>query len=93
MLEAARSERDLERDVLLGIAETHAAATTRAPLAIGLEILPRLKVTSPRRDGRGARSPTGPSRESPGLILVHSGFPTPTLLTARSSYCCAGVTG
>src|ERR1700728_4981060 len=42
MLEAARSERDLKRDVVIGIVETHGRYETGA-LVIGLEMLPRLK--------------------------------------------------
>src|ERR1700709_2266763 len=40
MLEAARSERDLKRDVVVGVVETHGRYDTGA-LVIGLEILPR----------------------------------------------------
>ena len=43
MLEAARSERDLKRDVVAGIVETHGRYDTAA-LLIGLELLPRRKV-------------------------------------------------
>jgi two-component system sensor histidine kinase KdpD len=43
MLEAARSERDLKRDVVLGFVETHGRYDTGA-LVIGLEMLPRRKV-------------------------------------------------
>jgi two-component system sensor histidine kinase KdpD len=43
MLEAARSERDLKRDVVIGVVETHGRYDTGA-LVIGLEMLPRLKV-------------------------------------------------
>jgi two-component system, OmpR family, sensor histidine kinase KdpD len=68
MLEAARTERDLKRDVVIGIVETHGRYDTGA-LVIGLEMLPRLKI--PYRgvvmeeldlDGALARKP--------GLILV-----------------------
>src|SRR5450432_1211414 len=44
MLEAARSERDLKRDVVAGIVETHGRYDTSA-LVIGLELLPRRKVS------------------------------------------------
>ncbi len=44
MLEAARSERDLKRDVVVGIVETHGRFDTGA-LVIGLELLPRRKVS------------------------------------------------
>src|SRR5579864_5353350 len=44
MLEAARSERDLRRDVVLGFVETHGRYDTGA-LVIGLEMIPRLKLT------------------------------------------------
>jgi two-component system sensor histidine kinase KdpD len=44
MLEAARTERDLRRDVVLGVVETHGRFDTGA-LVIGLELLPRRKVT------------------------------------------------
>src|SRR6516225_5339866 len=43
MLEAARTERDLRRDVVIGIVETHGRYDTAA-LTIGLEMLPRRKV-------------------------------------------------
>jgi two-component system, OmpR family, sensor histidine kinase KdpD len=43
MLEAARSERDLRRDVVIGIVETHGRYDTAA-LTIGLELLPRRKL-------------------------------------------------
>jgi two-component system sensor histidine kinase KdpD len=43
MLEAARSERDLKRDVVIGVVETHGRYETGA-LVIGLELLPRKKV-------------------------------------------------
>src|SRR5580693_22802 len=40
MLEAARTERDLKRDVVIGVIETHGRYET-ASLVIGLEMLPR----------------------------------------------------
>ena len=43
MLEAARTERDLRRDVVVGIVETHGRYDTAA-LTIGLELLPRRRV-------------------------------------------------
>src|SRR6185436_17927099 len=43
MLEAARTERDLRRDVVAGVVETHGRYETAA-LTIGLELLPRRKV-------------------------------------------------
>jgi two-component system sensor histidine kinase KdpD len=43
MLEAARTERDLKRDVVIGIVETHKRYDTAA-LTIGLEMLPRKKL-------------------------------------------------
>ena len=43
MLEAARSERDLKRDVVVGVVETHGRYETAA-LLLGLELLPRRKV-------------------------------------------------
>ena len=43
MLEAARSERDLRRDVVVGVVETHGRYDT-ASLLLGLELLPRRKV-------------------------------------------------
>ena len=43
MLEAARTERDLKRDVVIGVVETHGRYDTGA-LIIGLELLPRRKV-------------------------------------------------
>ena len=42
MLEAARTERDLKRDVVIGLVETHGRYETGA-LVIGLEMLPRRK--------------------------------------------------
>src|SRR5271154_638653 len=77
MLEAARTERDLKRDVVIGIVETHGRYDTGA-LVIGLEMLPRLKtqyrgvvVEELDLDGALARKP--------GLILIdelaHSNAP------------------
>src|SRR4051794_29894542 len=43
MLEAARSERDLKRDVVVGIVETHGRYETAA-LVLGLELLARKRV-------------------------------------------------
>src|ERR1700722_12549846 len=43
MLEAARTERDLKRDVVIGVVETHGRYETGA-LVIGLPLLPRRKV-------------------------------------------------
>jgi two-component system, OmpR family, sensor histidine kinase KdpD len=43
MLEAARSERDLKRDVVIGVVETHGRYDTGA-LVIGLPLLPRAKI-------------------------------------------------
>src|SRR5580693_6897382 len=43
MLEAARSERDLKRDVVIGVVETHGRYDTSA-LVIGLPLLPRAKL-------------------------------------------------
>jgi two-component system sensor histidine kinase KdpD len=43
MLEAARSERQLKRDVVIGVVETHGRYDTSA-LVIGLELLPQRKV-------------------------------------------------
>src|SRR6476659_3239394 len=43
MLEAARTERDLRRDVVVGIVETHGRYETAA-LTLGLELLPRRKI-------------------------------------------------
>src|SRR6204780_4268960 len=43
MLEAARTERDLKRDVVIGVVETHGRYDTGA-LVIGLEMLPRRKI-------------------------------------------------
>src|SRR3954466_7362226 len=43
MLEAARTERDLRRDVVVGLVETHGRYDTAA-LTIGLELLPRRKI-------------------------------------------------
>ncbi len=43
MLEAARSERDLKRDVVIGVVETHGRYDTAA-LCIGLDLLPKKKI-------------------------------------------------
>lgn len=43
MLEAARSERDLKRDVVIGFVETHGRYETAA-LTLGHELLPRVKI-------------------------------------------------
>jgi two-component system, OmpR family, sensor histidine kinase KdpD len=43
MLEAARTERDLRRDLVVGVVETHGRYDTAA-LTMGLELLPRRKV-------------------------------------------------
>src|SRR5271155_4474922 len=68
MLEAARTERDLKRDVVVGIVETHGRYETGA-LVIGLELLPRRRVEHAGValeefdiDGALARKP--------GLILI-----------------------
>lgn len=68
MLEAARTERDLKRDVVVGIVETHGRYETGA-LVIGLELLPRRRVEHAGvaleefdLDGALARRP--------GLILI-----------------------
>ncbi len=68
MLEAARTERDLKRDVVLGVVETHGRYDTGA-LVIGLEILPRRKV-----EHRGVALEEfdidGALARKPGLILI-----------------------
>jgi two-component system sensor histidine kinase KdpD len=68
MLEAARSERDLKRDVVIGIVETHGRYDTSA-LVIGLELLPRRKV-----EYRGVTVEDfdldGALTRKPGLILM-----------------------
>jgi two-component system sensor histidine kinase KdpD len=68
MLEAARSERDLKRDVVIGVVETHGRYDTSA-LVIGLEMLPRRKemhrgVTVDEFDLDAAL------KRKPGLILM-----------------------
>jgi two-component system sensor histidine kinase KdpD len=68
MLEAARTERDLKRDVVIGIVETHGRYDTGA-LVIGLELLPRRKieyrgVTVEELDLDAALA------RKPGLILI-----------------------
>ena len=68
MLEAARSERDLRRDVVVGVVETHGRYDTAA-LLLGLELLPRQKfahgaVVFEDFDVDAAL------RRRPGLILV-----------------------
>jgi two-component system sensor histidine kinase KdpD len=68
MLEAARSERDLRRDVVVGVVETHGRYDTAA-LTIGLELLPRRKT-----DHRGVKLEEldldGALVRHPGVILV-----------------------
>lgn len=68
MLEAARSERDLKRDVVIGVVETHGRYDTGA-LIIGLEMLPQRKV-----DHRGVTIEEfdldGALARRPGLILM-----------------------
>src|SRR5215831_16860609 len=68
MLEAARTERDLKRDVVIGVVETHGRYDTGA-LVIGLELLPRRKV-----DHRGVVLDEfdldGALARKPGLILM-----------------------
>ncbi|HLK39623.1 MAG TPA: sensor histidine kinase KdpD [Polyangiaceae bacterium] len=68
MLEAARAERDLRRDVVLGIVETHGRYETGA-LVIGLELLPRRRV-----EHRGVTIDEfdldAALARKPGLILV-----------------------
>jgi two-component system, OmpR family, sensor histidine kinase KdpD len=68
MLEAARSERDLKRDVVIGVVETHGRYETGA-LVIGLELLPRKKV-----EYKGATlnefDLDGALARKPGLILI-----------------------
>ena len=68
MLEAARSERELRRDVVVGVVETHGRYDTAA-LTIGLELLPRRmlghgSVTLEEFDLDGALL------RRPGIILV-----------------------
>jgi two-component system sensor histidine kinase KdpD len=68
MLEAARTERDLRRDVVAGVVETHGRYDTAA-LTIGLELLPRRKVayhgvTLEELDLDGALA------RRPGILLV-----------------------
>src|SRR5580658_888733 len=68
MLEAARTERDLKRDVVAGIIETHGRYETGA-LVLGLELLPRRRVehngvTLEEFDLDGALA------RKPGLILI-----------------------
>jgi two-component system sensor histidine kinase KdpD len=68
MLEAARSERDLARDVVVGFVETHGRYDTAA-LLIGLELLPRRKI-----EYRGIHleefDVDAAFRRDPGVILV-----------------------
>lgn len=68
MLEAARSERDQRRDVVVGVVETHGRYETAA-LTLGLELLPRRKV-----DYRGVMVEEmdldAALNRRPGIILV-----------------------
>src|ERR1019366_5294502 len=68
MLEAARSERDLKRDVVIGVVETHGRFDTGA-LVIGLELLPRRKVNHRGVILEEFDLDTALARK-PGLILV-----------------------
>src|ERR1017187_6524352 len=68
MLEAARSERDLKRDVVIGVVETHGRFDTGA-LVIGLELLPRRKVNHRGVILEEVDLDTALARK-PGLILV-----------------------
>src|ERR1700686_4849736 len=68
MLEAARTERDLRRDVVIGVVETHGRYET-ASLVIGLEMLPRRReeyrgVTLEELDLDAALA------RKPGLVLI-----------------------
>jgi two-component system sensor histidine kinase KdpD len=68
MLEAARTERDLKRDVVVGVVETHGRYDTGA-LVIGLELLPKRKI-----DHRGIVLEEfdldAALARKPGLILI-----------------------
>jgi two-component system, OmpR family, sensor histidine kinase KdpD len=68
MLEAARTERDLRRDVVIGVVETHGRYET-ASLVIGLEMLPRRQ-----QDHRGVTLEEfdldAALARKPGLILI-----------------------
>jgi two-component system sensor histidine kinase KdpD len=68
MLEAARTERDLKRDVVIGVVETHGRYET-ASLVIGLEMLPRR-----RQEYRGVvleeLDIDAALARKPGLILI-----------------------
>jgi two-component system sensor histidine kinase KdpD len=68
MLEAARTERDLKRDVIIGIVETHGRFDTGA-LIIGLELLPRRKVNH-RGVALEEFDLDAALARKPGLILV-----------------------
>src|SRR3974390_2216266 len=68
MLEAARSERDLKRDVVVGLVETHGRFDTGA-LVIGLELLPRRKVNHRGLTVEEFDLDAALARK-PGLILV-----------------------
>ncbi len=68
MLEAARTERDLKRDVVIGVVETHGRYET-ASLVLGLEMLPRRK-----QEHRGVKLEEfdidAALARRPGLILM-----------------------
>jgi two-component system sensor histidine kinase KdpD len=68
MLEAARTERDLKRDVVIGVVETHGRYDTGA-LVIGLELLPRRKVEH-RGVALAEFDLDGALKRKPGLILM-----------------------
>jgi two-component system sensor histidine kinase KdpD len=68
MLEAARTERDLKRDVVIGIVETHGRYDTGA-LVIGLEMLPRRRVPHRGVTVDELDLDAGLARK-PGLILI-----------------------
>src|SRR5271165_3565066 len=69
MLEAARTERDLKRDVVVGVVETHGRYETGA-LVIGLELLPKRRVEHTTGVTLEEFDLDGALARKPGLILI-----------------------
>ncbi len=69
MLEAARTERDLKRDVVVGVVETHGRYETGA-LVIGLELLPKRRVEHAAGVTLEEFDLDGALARKPGLILI-----------------------
>jgi K+-sensing histidine kinase KdpD len=81
MLEAARSERDLARDVMVGVVETHGRYDTAA-LLIGLDLLGRASFWS-----MSSRIPTRRGRATPSAGRMSRSCSTPASMSTRRSTC------